>query len=52
MPILPSDFARYLPTNNVALLQGIGMNQNYEMNSVPQLGDLRAAMWDLATEAA
>lgn len=31
---------------------GIGMNQNYELNSVPQLGDIRAAMWDLATEAA
>ena len=31
---------------------GIGMNQNYELNSVPQLGDIRSAMWDLATEAA
>jgi 2-oxoisovalerate dehydrogenase E1 component beta subunit len=31
---------------------GIGMNQNYESNSVPQLGDVRAALWDLATEAA
>lgn len=31
---------------------GIGMNQNYEVNSVPQLGDIRAALWDLATEAA
>ena len=31
---------------------GIGMNQNYETNSVPQLGDIRTALWDLATEAA
>ncbi|MBY0455709.1 MAG: alpha-ketoacid dehydrogenase subunit beta, partial [Gemmataceae bacterium] len=31
---------------------GIGMNQNYEVNSVPQLGDIRTALWDLATEAA
>ena len=31
---------------------GIGMNQNYEINSVPQLGDIRTALWDLATEAA
>ena len=31
---------------------GIGMNQNYEVNSVPQLGDIRTAMWDLTTEAA
>jgi 2-oxoisovalerate dehydrogenase E1 component beta subunit len=31
---------------------GIGMNQNYEANSVPQLGDVRTAMWELATEAA
>ena len=31
---------------------GIGMNQNYEMNSVPQLGDIRDALRDLATEAA
>jgi len=30
---------------------GIGMNQNYEMNSVPQLGDVRAAMRELATDA-
>jgi 2-oxoisovalerate dehydrogenase E1 component beta subunit len=31
---------------------GIGMNQNYEINSVPQLSDIRTAMWDMATEAA
>jgi 2-oxoisovalerate dehydrogenase E1 component beta subunit len=31
---------------------GIGMNQNYEINSVPQLGDIRTALWDLASEAA
>jgi 2-oxoisovalerate dehydrogenase E1 component beta subunit len=31
---------------------GIGMNQNYELNSVPQLGDIRTALWDLATEPA
>lgn len=31
---------------------GIGMNQNYEVNSVPQLGDIRTALWDMATEAA
>ncbi|HXC98452.1 MAG TPA: hypothetical protein VN048_03860 [Verrucomicrobiae bacterium] len=35
MPILPSDFARYLPTNNVALLQGIGMNQSWRVFSQP-----------------
>ena len=32
-------------------VHGIGMNQNYEMNSVPQLGDVRAAMRELATDA-
>jgi 2-oxoisovalerate dehydrogenase E1 component beta subunit len=31
---------------------GIGMNQNYEMNSVPQLGNVREALRELATEAA
>jgi 2-oxoisovalerate dehydrogenase E1 component beta subunit len=31
---------------------GIGMNQNYESNSVPQLGDVRAALRELATDPA
>src|SRR6478735_3610413 len=31
---------------------GIGMNQNYELNSVTQLGDIRAALWDVAREEA
>ncbi len=31
---------------------GIGMNQTYETNSVPQLGDLRAALRELATDPA
>ena len=33
-------------------LPGIGMNQVYETNSVPQLGHIREAMRDLAGEAA
>jgi 2-oxoisovalerate dehydrogenase E1 component beta subunit len=33
-------------------IPGIGMNQVYETNSVPQLPDIRAAMRELATEAA
>src|SRR4029079_17833826 len=31
---------------------GIGMNQVYESNSVPQLGHIREALRELATEAA
>jgi 2-oxoisovalerate dehydrogenase E1 component beta subunit len=31
---------------------GIGMNQNYELNSVPQLGQVREAMRELAGEPA
>ncbi len=31
---------------------GIGMNQVYETNSVPQLGDIRAALRELATDPA
>ena len=31
---------------------GIGMNQTYETNSVPQLGDVRAALRELATDPA
>lgn len=31
---------------------GIGMNQNYELNTVPQLGNVRQAMRELVTEAA
>jgi 2-oxoisovalerate dehydrogenase E1 component beta subunit len=33
-------------------IPGIGMNQNYESNSVPQLGDVRAALRELATDPA
>jgi 2-oxoisovalerate dehydrogenase E1 component beta subunit len=33
-------------------IPGIGMNQNYEKNSVPQLGDVRAALRELATDPA
>ena len=33
-------------------IPGIGMNQVYESNSVPQLGHIREAMRDLAAEAA
>ncbi len=35
MPVLPPDFARYLPTNNVAFVQGIGMNQNWRVFGQP-----------------
>ena len=31
---------------------GIGLNQVYELNTVPQLGDVRDAMRELATEPA
>lgn len=31
-------------------IPGIGMNQNYELNTVPQLGHLREAMRELASE--
>ena len=33
-------------------LPGIGLNQIYEQNSVPQLPNVRAAMLELATEQA
>jgi hypothetical protein len=33
-------------------LPGIGLNQNYEMNEVPQLADVVVAMREVATEAA
>ena len=33
-------------------LPGIGLNQVYEQNSVPQLANVRAAMHELATEQA
>ena len=31
---------------------GIGMNQNYELNSIPQLGGIREALRELATDPA
>jgi 2-oxoisovalerate dehydrogenase E1 component beta subunit len=33
-------------------IPGIGMNQNYEMNSIPQLGNIREALRELATDPA
>src|SRR5438067_7601891 len=33
-------------------IPGIGMNQNYERNSVPQLGNVREALRELATDPA
>ena len=33
-------------------IPGIGMNQTYESNSVPQLGDVRGALKELATDPA
>lgn len=35
VPILPSDFAGYLPTNNFSIVQGIGMNQHMRVFSQP-----------------
>src|SRR5215471_917104 len=33
-------------------IPGIGMNQNYELNSIPQLGHIREALRELATDPA
>ena len=35
LPVLPPDFARYLPTNNTAFVQGIAVNQNWRVFSQP-----------------
>ena len=35
LPVLPPDFAHYLPTNRTAFVQGIGMNQNWRVFSQP-----------------
>jgi hypothetical protein len=35
LPVLPPDFARYLPTNRTDFVQGIGMNQNWRVFSQP-----------------
>lgn len=35
LPVLPPDFARYLPTNNSPFIQGIGLNQNWRVFSQP-----------------
>jgi hypothetical protein len=35
LPVLPPDFARYLPTNNTAPVQGIGVNQDWSVFSQP-----------------
>lgn len=35
LPVLPPDFARYLPTNSQAMVQGIAVNQNWRVFSQP-----------------
>lgn len=35
LPVLPTDFSRYLPTDNVSTVQGIGMNQDMSIFSQP-----------------
>ncbi len=35
LPVLPPDFARYLPTNNYAIVQGIAMNQSWRVFGQP-----------------
>jgi hypothetical protein len=35
LPVLPPNFARYLPTNNARFVQGIGINQNWRVFSQP-----------------
>jgi hypothetical protein len=35
LPVLPPDFARYLPTNKTAFIQGIGVNQGWRVFSQP-----------------
>jgi hypothetical protein len=35
LPVLPPDFARYLPTNRTAFIQGIGVNQNWRVFGQP-----------------
>lgn len=35
MPVLPPDFARYLPTNNSAFVQGVGLNQDWRVFGQP-----------------
>ena len=45
-------YARLMAQHMGKHIPGIGMNQNYELNSVPQLGDVRAALRELATDPA
>jgi hypothetical protein len=35
LPVLPPDFARYLPTNGPSFIQGIGVNQDWRVFSQP-----------------
>lgn len=35
LPVLPSDFTNYVPTNNVSIIQAIGMNQDMKLFSQP-----------------
>ena len=35
LQVLPTDYAKYLPTNNLSVVQGVGMNQNMRVFSQP-----------------
>ena len=35
MAVLPADYAKYLPTNNLSVVQGVGMNQDITIFSQP-----------------
>lgn len=52
LPVLPSDYIRYLPKTNGTFVQGIGMNQNMMLFSQPTiLSDVTYVTWNSHTAA-
>ena len=49
LPVLPTNFSRYLPTNGLSAVQGIGMNQDMRLFSQPMnFGNPAFVQWNSA----
>jgi hypothetical protein len=46
LPVLPTNFSSYLPTNGTTIVQGIGMNQQFQLFSQPMTFWPAVVVWD------
>jgi len=46
LPVIPTNFSNYLPTNNYSYVQGIGMNQDMSLFSQPMVFPYPVVSWN------